>query len=169
MPGKSFLGDRLRALLNVYKSESATQSDLLVPLAAWVEQVLQQARFQGGIQQDAAECLMHILATVDGGAMQRRVCGANAAASVENMILCSVDSDVQVSREGPALNMARFENLCHRERERVRERERERGRDTERTTERTLQLQHDWFIFSVPTERPTLESHMMVVPLTDHF
>ena len=94
--GASFAGDRLKALLNEYKREQATQIDVTALLAAWVDRVLSQAGFAAGTQQDAAECLMHILLSVDQGNMQRRVCGANAAASVESMILCEIADEAQV-------------------------------------------------------------------------
>ena len=89
-PGSSFLGDRLKDLFDVYKLPGASVQDITAPLAAWVAQVMEHANFTGGTQQDAAECLMHILLGVDGGEMQRRVCGANAAVSAENMILLSL-------------------------------------------------------------------------------
>jgi hypothetical protein len=91
------MGDRLKDLFNVYKLPTAALHDILPPLAAWVAQVMEHARFAGGTQQDAAECLMHILLSMDGGEMQRRVCGASAAASVESMILCRIADEAQVS------------------------------------------------------------------------
>ena len=39
---------------------------------------------------------MHLLLAIDGGEMQKRVCGANAVASVESMILCEVADEAQV-------------------------------------------------------------------------
>ena len=39
---------------------------------------------------------MHLLLSIAGGDMQRRVCGANAAASVESMILCEIADEAQV-------------------------------------------------------------------------
>ena len=104
--GASFMGDRLQALLNIYKNENSTQLDVVPRVAEWVEQVLNQANFTGGSQQDAAECLMHILMSVDGGSMQRRVCGANAVAAVENMLLCQVDVDAQVSHNAAPVDMS---------------------------------------------------------------
>ena len=77
----------MKALLEVVKASDATHFDVMPRLAAWVEQVLAQANFAGGSQQDAAECLMHILMSVDRGEMQRRVCGVYAVAVVENMLL----------------------------------------------------------------------------------
>ena len=77
--------------------QTSTQLDIVPPLAAWVAQVMEHASFTGGAQQDAAECLMHILLGVDGGEMQRRVCGASAAASVEGMILCEIAGEAQVT------------------------------------------------------------------------
>jgi hypothetical protein len=94
--GASFAGDRLKALLNENKREQATQIDVTALLAAWVDRVLSQAGFAAGTQQEAAECLMHILLSVGQGNMQRRVCGANAAASVESMILCEIADEAQV-------------------------------------------------------------------------
>ena len=70
-----------------------------------VQQVLRQAHFPGGTQQDAAECLMHLLQSVDQGNMQRRVCGAFAAMSVENMIHCPAAAEAQVSRDAPPVAM----------------------------------------------------------------
>ena len=96
-PGASFSGDRLRDLWTVYQQEAITEMDIMAPLAAWVEQLLLQSGFAGGSQQDAAECLMHILHSVDHGEMQRRVCGANAAASVENMVMCQIAAEAQVT------------------------------------------------------------------------
>ena len=93
--GSSFLGDRLKDLLGVYRLPTATLNDIMAPLAAWVAQVIEHAGYAGGVQQDAAECLMHILLGVDGGEMQRRVCGASAAASVEGMILCEIADEAQ--------------------------------------------------------------------------
>jgi len=49
---------------------------------------------------------MHVLMAVDGGEMQRRVCGANAAASVESMLLCPADESAQVSRASGVVDMA---------------------------------------------------------------
>ena len=92
----SFLGDQFRGLFDVYKRESARAVEVAAPLAAWVDQVLCQAGFAPGSQQDAAEFLMHVLLSMDHGNMQRRVCGANAAASVESMILCEIADEAQV-------------------------------------------------------------------------
>ena len=49
---------------------------------------------------------MHLLQSVDNGTMQQRVCGAYAAVSVENMILCRAEAEAQVSREAPPVSMA---------------------------------------------------------------
>ena len=49
---------------------------------------------------------MRILMAVDGGEMQRRVCGANAAASLEGMLLCPADESAQVSRASGVVDMA---------------------------------------------------------------
>ena len=106
--GASFMGDRLQALLNIYKNGQSTCLDVMPRVTEWVEQVLNQANFTEGSQQDAAECLMHILISVDGGSMQRRVCGANAVAAVENMLLCQVDVDAQLSHNAAPVNMSRM-------------------------------------------------------------
>ena len=95
--GASYLGDCLAALLNEYKRGDATAADIRLPLTAWIGQVLSHASFAAGSQQDAAECLMHLLLGIDGGEMQKRVCGANAVASVESMILCEIADDAKVS------------------------------------------------------------------------
>ena len=92
----SHLGDHLKSLWDVYKHKNAILRDMHVPLAAWVNQVLCHAGFAPGSQQDAAECLMHLLLGIDGGDMQKRVCGASAVASVESMILCEVADEAQV-------------------------------------------------------------------------
>ena len=94
--GMSHLGDHLKSLWDVYKHKNAILRDMHVPLAAWVNQVLCHAGFAPGSQQDAAECLMHLLLGIDGGDMQKRVCGASAVASVESMILCKVADEAQV-------------------------------------------------------------------------
>ena len=104
--GSSFLGDRLKALSEAYLSQAATESDMRLPLRAWVAQVLDQTAFPGGSQQNAAECLMHIFLGIDGGGMQRRVCGANAAAEVEGMILCELADVAQISRAAPPVAMS---------------------------------------------------------------
>ena len=95
--GASFVGDCLKNLWTTYKAESASQLDLQPPLLALVRQILRHTGFAGGIQQDAAECLMHLLQSVDGGRMQQRVCGAYAVASQENMILCRTTAEAHVS------------------------------------------------------------------------
>ena len=71
--GSSVLGDALRSLLAVYKVPGISQIDVLPHLAAWVEKLLSHTSFVGGAQEDAAECLMHILMAVDQGHMQQRV------------------------------------------------------------------------------------------------
>ena len=104
--GVSFMGDHLRSLWSTYQSPSTSEPELIVPLSGVVGQILRHSGFPGGVQQDAAECLMHILLAVDGGRMQQRVCGAYAVASVENMILCSAAAEAQVSREAHAVQMS---------------------------------------------------------------
>ena len=42
---------------------------------------------------------MHLLLSIDQGQMQRRVCGANAVASLESMILCEIADEAQVARD----------------------------------------------------------------------
>ena len=54
--GASFMGDRLQALFNIYKNGKSTWLDVMPRVTEWVEQVLNQANFTGGSQQDAAEC-----------------------------------------------------------------------------------------------------------------
>ena len=76
----------MRDVLAVYAHGNSARGDVVTPLAALVDQILRQTHFAGGTQQDAAECLMHILLATDHGGMQQRVCGANAAVSVESMI-----------------------------------------------------------------------------------
>ena len=95
-PGASHLGDRLISLWGVYSHKNAITAEIGHPLAAWVHQVYSHAGFVLGTQQDAAECLMHLLLNIAGGDMQRRVCGANAAGSVESMILCEIADEAQV-------------------------------------------------------------------------
>ena len=92
------MGDNVRALLTAYLDAEATDASVRVRLASYVEQMLRQTGFPGGVQQDAAECLMHLLLSIDQGQMQRRVCGANAVASVESMILCEIADEAQVAR-----------------------------------------------------------------------
>jgi len=104
--GSSFMGDCLKNLWAVYKNSSATPHDVHLPLTALVQQILTYANFPGGRQQDAAECLMNLLKAVDEGRMQRRVCGAYAASSIESMILCRSPPETHVSREAPAVSMA---------------------------------------------------------------
>ena len=101
--GASFTGDKLKALFDVYKDGAATTSQVSPRLLDFVAQVLRQAGFAGGTQQDAAECLMHLLLSIDRGEMQQRVCGANAVASVESMILCEIADEAQV---GDRINWA---------------------------------------------------------------
>ena len=93
------MGDNVRALLTAYLDAEATDASVRVRLASYVEQVLRQTGFTGGVQQDAAECLMHLLLSIDQGRMQGRVCGANAVASVESMILCEIADEAQVARD----------------------------------------------------------------------
>ena len=87
-------GDRIslavgqRLDLRLERLADATEVGLRLRLALYVEQLLRQSGFAGGVQQDAAECLMHLFFGIDQGQMQSRVCGANAAASVESLILC---------------------------------------------------------------------------------
>ena len=92
----SHLGDRLKSLWDVYRHKNAIVADMHVPLATWVNQVLLHAGYAPGSQQDAAECLMHLILAIDGSEMQKRVCGANAVASVESMVLCEVADEAQV-------------------------------------------------------------------------
>jgi hypothetical protein len=106
--GASFMGDCLQNLWTTYKLESASQLDLQPPLLAMVQQILRHTGFAGGIQQDAAECLMHLLQSVDGGRMQQRVCGAYAVASLENMILCRTTAEAHVSRNAPSVSMGQM-------------------------------------------------------------
>ena len=94
--GASYLGDRLKSLWEVYKHKNAIAAEIAQPLASWVDQVCDHASFAVGAQHDAAECLMHLLLGIDRGEMQKRVCGANAVASVESMILCEIAEDAQV-------------------------------------------------------------------------
>ena len=109
--GASFIGDKLKALFEVYKDGTATRSQVRPRLLAFIAQVLRQTGFAGGIQQDAAECLMHLLLSIDLGEMQKRVCGANAVASVESMILCGIADEAQV---GDKINI--FNTKTKRER-----------------------------------------------------
>ena len=81
------MGDCLRNLWTRYQNLSVSRLDLQLPLTAFVQQLLRHSGFAGGVQQDAAECLMHLLQAVDEGRMQRRVCGSYAAASLDGMIL----------------------------------------------------------------------------------
>ena len=99
------MGDCLHNLWVKYRDASSTHGDALTPLSALVQQIRKQAGFSGGAQQDAAECLMHVLQAVDGGRMQQRVCGAYAAASLENMIMCRTQPEAQVSRDAPPVRM----------------------------------------------------------------
>jgi len=104
--GASVLGDALKALLTAYEMPECTELAVLPHLADWLARFLAHSAFTGGAQEDAAECLMHILMAVDGGDMQRRVCGANAAVSVESMLLCPADESAQVSRASGVVDMA---------------------------------------------------------------
>jgi hypothetical protein len=47
---------------------------------------------------------MHLLLSIDRGEMQKRVCGADAVASVESMILCGIADEAQVSDKINILN-----------------------------------------------------------------
>ena len=76
------MGDQLKGLFCEYEREDAKVIDVVAPLTAWVDQVLRQTGFAAGSQQDAAECLMHLLLSTAQGNMQWRVCGANAVASL---------------------------------------------------------------------------------------
>ena len=42
---------------------------------------------------------MHILLSADKGEMQKRVCDANAVASLESMVLCEIADEAQVCRQ----------------------------------------------------------------------
>ena len=99
--GASFLGDRAKALLTAYTDAQSTDTRVRARLAELLDQLLRQAGFAGGSQQDAAECLMHLFLSVDQGRMQARVCGASAVASVESMILCDVSDEAQVAADAP--------------------------------------------------------------------
>ena len=102
------MGDSLRNLWAKYREAAATHEEVCVPLLALVQQILRQTGFPGGVQQDAAVCLMHLLQAVDGGRMQQRVCSALAAASLENMILCRASTEAQVSRDAPPVSMGQM-------------------------------------------------------------
>ena len=69
------MGDSLKGFWEVYSHKNAVDdATSLHLLAAWVNQVCRQATFALGSQHDAAECLMHILLSVDRGEMQKRQC-----------------------------------------------------------------------------------------------
>ena len=104
--GASFMGDCLRNLWTRYQNLSVSRLDLQLPLTAFVQQLLRHSGFAGGVQQDAAECLMHLLQAVDEGRMQRRVCGSYAAASLDGMILCRTVTEAHISSQAPAVSMA---------------------------------------------------------------
>ena len=104
--GASFMGDCLKNLWATYRNVSSNRLDLQLPLTMLVRQILRQAGFAGGAQQDAAECLMHLLQAVDVGRMQERVCGSLAASSVDGTILCRSAAEAHVSREAPPVSMA---------------------------------------------------------------
>ena len=111
--GASYLGDRLKSLWEVYKHKNAIAAEIAQPLASWVDQVCNHASFAVGTQHDAAECLMHLLLGIDRGEMQKRVCGANAVASVESMILCEIADEAQVSEvSANQVNRMRLVRLC---------------------------------------------------------
>ena len=59
------MGDCLRNLWTSYQNLSVSRLDLQLPLTAFVQQLLRHSGFAGGVQQDAAECLMHLLQAVD--------------------------------------------------------------------------------------------------------
>eukprot|EP00974_Lingulodinium_polyedra_P100115 9697979-Lingulodinium_polyedra.AAC.1 len=66
--GPSAMGDRSQDLFRARSKEGAARNDVLLPLVAFVSQVLEQPPgFAPGAQQDAAECLMRILEHVDRG------------------------------------------------------------------------------------------------------
>ena len=94
--GASYMGDCLRDLLRVYCDAGSTAVDTLAPLVCVARRILAHSGFAGGTQQDAAECLMHLLLSIDQGRCQRRVCGALAALSVEGMIRCAGPTGLQV-------------------------------------------------------------------------
>ena len=104
--GASHSSDRLLALWTVYRDVDATEHGVSPPLVEWVNYLQQYAGFPGGSQQDAAECLMYILQGVDAGEMQRRVCGAYAIASIENMVLCEIIDEAKVSQHAVPVSMA---------------------------------------------------------------
>ena len=83
-----------------------TEAGVKLQLASYVAQMLRQAGFAGGAQQDAAECLMHLFSGIDQGQMQSRVCGANAAASVESLILCEFAEEAEAAREAAPVSIA---------------------------------------------------------------
>ena len=60
-------------------SSSISELDALPHHAVWVERFLTHTSFAGVAQENASECLMHILMAVGQGDMQCHVCGANAA------------------------------------------------------------------------------------------
>ena len=92
----SIMGARLRSLWDTCKRVETTEADACDALLKWVDQLIRHAGFSGGTQQDAAECLMHILRAVDQGGMQRRICGAEARLANESIILCPLPDDAKV-------------------------------------------------------------------------
>ena len=107
--GTSYMGDCLRCLLRTYCDPTSTAIDTMAPLVRTVRQVLAHSGFPGGSQLDAAECLMHLLQSIDQGRCHLRVCGVYAARSVEGMILCPAPAEVHARGVVPtAVPIAEF-------------------------------------------------------------
>ena len=105
--GAGYVGACLRDLLKVYCDVGSTAVDTLGPLVRVVGRVLGHCGFAGGSQQDVAECLMHLLPSIDQGCCQRSVCGATGAPDAEGMTRFSAPTSLQArGPDSPTLSMA---------------------------------------------------------------
>ena len=110
--GVSPLGDRFRALSDVYLCADLL-ADYLVPLAQLVRQIFVQCSgFQGGRQEDAEECLRQLLKSIDDSYAARdyplpssRVFGASAEVGEVNIIRCSVSAEARVGALSNPIDM----------------------------------------------------------------
>ena len=110
--GVSPLGDRFRALSDVYLRADPL-ADYIVPLAQLVCQIFVQCpRFQRGRQEDAEECLGQLLKSIDGSYAARdhplpssRVFGAPAEAGEVHIMRCPVSAEAQVSASSTSIDL----------------------------------------------------------------
>ena len=92
--GASCMGDCLRDLLRVYCDAGSTAVDTLAPLVRVVRLILARCGYAGGSPQNAADCLVHLLQSIDLDCCRQCVCEALVAPDVESMIPCAVPTEL---------------------------------------------------------------------------